>query len=678
MRLARSRVVGPVMRFLGSIAAVALLASTGAQAADAFIPTKAPPFVAAYNWSGLYVGGHLGAGFSYRNWTLSDGSLAEAGDAAMLGGQIGFNYQVGKWVLGAEGDAAWGNLKDESVCPDGINTCWTRQSWLATATGRIGYVFDPALFYLKGGAAFTRADYFKTAPIPSPLDERGGGPRAGWTAGAGMDYALWNNWSVRLEYDYLDFGSRAFAMNNAGTFAENVTVRLKAHEVKLGLNYLFNAGNFNLVVPPAPQSKKNEPEPKRQGLPAPLDSPPFPSGDWPLGGSQLIGVPDTAVGPLMKSLYAGPNGQAWKDSRIKIYGWAEVGANGSNSSQSLAPAGYPIRPNKFELEQLVFRIERLPDTVERDHVDWGFNVTNVYGLDYRYTIMKGIFSDQLLAKTRTYGYDVPTFYGELYFPQIAEGMNVRIGRYLSVPDIETQMAPGNYLYTHSLLYIFDPFTQMGIVNTVKLNDQWLIQFGAHAGNDVAPWETDAKFTPMACVRWTSKDNNDSIYPCVNSINNGKYAYDNIQMFVNTWSHKFNDTWNMQTEFYYTYQRDVPSVFGPLPIEPNTNGAVCPLGQITCFAPAWSIVNYQNFKISKTDYLVLRNEYFDDVKGQRTGTQTSYSTHSIGWGHWFNVWGENTGLFRPELRYEHSYNAPAYNLGTRKDQLIVAADVIFLY
>jgi len=75
---------------------------------------------------------------------------------------------------------------------------------------------------------------------------------------------------------------------------------------------------------------------------------------------------------------------------------------------------------------------------------------------------------------------------------------------------------------------------------------------------------------------------------------------------------------------------------------------------------------------------FRNEYFDDVKGQRTGTQTSYSTHSIGWGHWFNVWGENTGLFRPELRYEHSYNAPAYNLGTRKDQVIVAADVIFLY
>ena len=119
---------------------------------------------------------------------------------------------------------------------------------------------------------------------------------------------------------------------------------------------------------------------------------------------------------------------------------------------------------------------------------------------------------------------------------------------------------------------------------MKLNEQWLIQFGAHAGNDVAAWEKrDAKLTPMACVRWTSRDNNDSIYPCVNSINNGKYAYDNIQMFVTTWSHKFSGDWNMQTEAYYTYQRDVPSVFGPLPIEPNTNGAVCPFGagQLLC-------------------------------------------------------------------------------------------------
>src|SRR5262249_59314561 len=117
-------------------------------------------------------------------------------------------------------------------------------------------------------------------------------------------------------------------------WGEKGAVGLKAHGVTLGINYLFNAGNFSPVVPPAPPTKKNDPEPQRLGLPAPLDSPPFPTSDWPLGGSQLIGVPDTAVGPLMKWIYDGPNGQAWKDSRIKIYGLAEVGANASTSTHS--------------------------------------------------------------------------------------------------------------------------------------------------------------------------------------------------------------------------------------------------------------------------------------------------------------------------------------------------------
>jgi hypothetical protein len=71
---------------------------------------------------------------------------------------------------------------------------------------------------------------------------------------------------------------------------------------------------------PATQPAAPAAEPQRRGLPAPFDSPPFPGSDYPLGGSQLIGVPDTAVGPLMKWIYESPRGQAWKDSRVKIYG----------------------------------------------------------------------------------------------------------------------------------------------------------------------------------------------------------------------------------------------------------------------------------------------------------------------------------------------------------------------
>ena len=87
--------------------------------------------------------------------------------------------------------------------------------------------------------------------------------------------------------------------------------------------------------------------------------------------------------------------------------------------------------------------ERLPNTVQTDHFDWGFRLTNLYGLDYRYTTAKGIFSQQLLRDNNTYGYDPVKYYVDLYVPHVAEGMDIRIGRYISLPDIEAQLAPNN-------------------------------------------------------------------------------------------------------------------------------------------------------------------------------------------------------------------------------------------
>src|SRR5262245_15440852 len=461
------------------------------------MPVKARPAVPYINWTGFYLGPHIGAGFAYTDWYAFDGATATSGNALIGGGQVGFNYQIGTWVFGVEGDASYGNLTDWSVCSDGVSVCSIRQRWLATATGRIGVTYDPALFYLKAGAAFTRTEYAKELA----LIETATATRTGWTVGGGMEFAFSARWSGKMEYDYLNLGTYTVAMRDAGTgaFVENIAFQHKAHLVKFGLNYRLNADPWPEVTPKKTSAK--EPEPKRLGLAAPLDSPPFVSGDWPLGGSQLIGVPDTAVGPLMKWIYDGPYGQAWRDSRIKLYGWAEFGANASTSNQSNLPAGYAIRPNRGELNQFVFRIERLPDTAQKTHVDWGFNVTNIYGLDYRFTTMKGIFSDQLLKRNRAYGYDIPTFYGELYVPWVAEGMNIRVGRYFSIPDIEAQMSPSTPLYSRSLLYIYDPFTQFGALSTIKLNDQWIVQAGVHAGNDVAFWEkSDAKLTGVACVR----------------------------------------------------------------------------------------------------------------------------------------------------------------------------------
>jgi hypothetical protein len=86
------------------------------------------------------------------------------------------------------------------------------------------------------------------------------------------------------------------------------------------------------------------------------------------------------------------------------------------------------------------------------------------------------------------------------------------------------------------------------------------------------------------------------------------------------------------------------------------------------------VNYVERQFGKSDYMTIRNEYFNDIRGQRTGFKTTYTEHEFAWGHWIGT----TMLFRPELRFEHAYNAPAYSTGTKYSQFVAASDLIFFF
>jgi hypothetical protein len=422
------------------------------------------------------------------------------------------------------------------------------------------------------------------------------------------------------------------------------------------------------------------PDAPRLGWPAPVNMPPFPFADWPYGGSPVLGTADTTAYPLMQAIYGGKNGQAWMNSHVKIYGWFNGGFNVSTSNAGKfanAPASYYVIPNSIQFDQATLYIERDPNEAQLDHFDWGFRLTNLYGLDYRFTTAKGIFSQQLLKNNNTYGYDPVMFYIDLWVPKVAQGMNIRIGRYISLPDIEAQLAPNNYTYSHSLLYSFDAYTQTGINATIRFSNHWLLQTGLSAGNDVAPWTSDAQLTGNVCAAYYWNTGGDDVYVCANSFNKGKYAYNNLQSYYATWYHKINSSWHTDTESWYMYERDVPNVAGnvtnPLPTEPGANGAICEPGQLTCYAPEWAIVNYfeKDFN-NHHDGLTIRNEYFNDIRGQRTGTKTQYSEHLIGLSH--NI--GTTITFRPEVRFEHSYDANAYDLGKKSSQFIVAGDIIY--
>ena len=431
----------------------------------------------------------------------------------------------------------------------------------------------------------------------------------------------------------------------------------------------------------AQPADSNAPAAPRRAMDSPFDSQPFPSSEWQLGGvDNAIGVPDTnSQYPLEKALSCTKLGQWMQRNRIETYGWINPSGNLSSSSFTNYPLSYQTRPNRVEFDQFMFRVERLPDTVQTDHLDWGFHFDNLYGYDYHYTTMKGVFSNQLLNTPtganqplpgKVYGDDPMIWYVDLYIPWVAQGMQITAGRYLSIPDIEAQFAPENYLLTHSILYTVDAYTNVGVITTTKLNNQWTVQLGVHGGDDSAPWNSTSRASLQACVRWVSASNNDMLYPCVESWNKSRQTYNNLQEFVLTWGHRFTRNVHMLTEVYHIYVRDQQGAPLGVPGYPLGEAPDFPAGN----NPAYGIVNYLNIELDPANMVSIRNEFYNDVQGQRTGFATRYSSHTIGLTHWVSQDLE----IRPELRYERAYDFPAYDGGKKYSQTTALLDAILHY
>ena len=407
--------------------------------------------------------------------------------------------------------------------------------------------------------------------------------------------------------------------------------------------------------------------------PAPLDSPPWAWADWPFGGTALLGgaTPNSSGGAAMKALSDTSFGDYLKDHNIEIWGWVDAGFNLSTSkgANGNAPAGYDFNANAVQLNQAVLYIERVPDTVQQDHVDWGFRVIGLYGTDYREVTMEGIFSDQLTKNNALYGYTPANFYFDLYIPSVGEGSNIRVGRYTTLGDIEADLDLQNVFDTHSLYYTYDPFTQFGAVWSTRLTKNWMVQIGLNAGSDVAPWESDAKPTVTACVQHNSDSSKDTVYFCANGTNDAHYGFNNVNLYQLMYYHKFTDRLWVASEDYYEYQTHVPALGQPT--IPGANPALCPGGTTQCTAGAIATSLYVMYQLTDKDYVGWRGERFDDQRGQRTGFATWYAETTFGWTHWFTNWIE----LRPDIRFDHSYGAAAYDNGTKRSQLQLAADVL---
>jgi len=472
----------------------------------------------------------------------------------------------------------------------------------------------------------------------------------------------------------------------------------------------------------APADPKAPPSRRADWPATPQSTPPMPFTEWPYGGSTSIGVtrPSSIDSPLMVALGNTSVGQWMNDNHIQVYGWINGGGNLSTNTVrgGNAPAAYDYNPNTVQLDQAVVYIERLPDTVQKDHIDWGFRLAPIYGENYRYTTAYGLWSYQLLNENKNNGYDLPMAYGEVYIPWPLEGLLIRFGRYISIPDIEAQLAPNNYMYTHSMTYTFDNYTNTGIQTTLAVTKNWFFQLGVSVGTEAMPWHAGATIpnpfpNPLypgptmlkdpgavpsvtAGVRWTSDSGNDNVYVVADAINGGQWGYNNLQWFGLTYYHKFNDQWHVSFETYNLHQNNVPNALNPTAVNIFNNGGTpfspqfIPFNSpflaqcsnaivLACTASVQTYLMYLNYKPAPLDNISWRLEFYDDKEGQRTGTKTRYFETGIGWQHWFSPQIE----IRPEFTYYRSLDAPAFNGNpnfgipfNKNFALIGAADVIF--
>ena len=452
---------------------------------------------------------------------------------------------------------------------------------------------------------------------------------------------------------------------------------------------------------PGPPADPNALAVRIDGWPrTPETTPPMPFTEWPYGGTTSIGVTRTASvdSPLMVAMAHTPLGEWMNDTGIQLYGWVDPGFNISNATVrpgGNSPMAYIYTPNTIQLDQFVLYLDRLPDTVQADHVDWGMRASLIYGENYRYTTAYGIASYQFLKNNQVNGYDFPMLYGEVYIPQIMSGLMIRVGRYISLPDIEAQLAPNNYMYTHSLTYAYDNYTNEGVQTTLSVTKDLFLQLGISDGTEAAIWhvgdripnpdpnplypgptmlkDPGARPTFTGCFRYNWNDGWDNVNGCANGINSGVWGYNNLQWYGLTAYHKWNDEWHIAFEMYDEHQNRVINVDNPTaagifaaggtPFSPQfmpfnaPGGAHCGAGGgLSCYAHATGITSYINYSPDPLDNFSLRPEFYGDWQGQRTGTKAMYYGMGFGWQHWLSPQIE----FRPEVDYYRSNGANAFN------------------
>lgn len=260
------------MKKIALATAATLLFAGAASAADlAARPyTKAPvPVLAVYNWTGFYIGANVGYGWGNADTffnplpnavafaNLAPTTLSPDPQGAFAGGQAGYNWQAGKFVLGVETDIQWSDINRTVVSApiiqnngapfNGFLAAGQKIDWFGTTRLRAGLTAtDRLLLYVTGGVAYGDVNYaaqsdFRpqgTIQYPAGFKET----KVGWTVGAGAEWAFADNWSAKVEYLYMDLGNSSVVANPVPAnppFQVGYTWKTTENLARFGINYRF-------------------------------------------------------------------------------------------------------------------------------------------------------------------------------------------------------------------------------------------------------------------------------------------------------------------------------------------------------------------------------------------------------------------------------------------------------
>jgi outer membrane immunogenic protein len=234
---------------LSSAGLLALVLGTPASAADMAVKAPPPaPIPVMYNWSGFYIGGNGGWAQSRNCWdfltvvgaVIADGCRDRSG--GVIGGQIGYRWQAGQWVFGLEAQGDWADLSNTRVSiVNPLFSTQTKTDGIGLFTGQIGYAWNAALFYVKGGGAVTSNSYNILTTLGGVNIANASSTRWGGTVGVGFEYGFAPGWSVGVEYDHLFMGNsnNSFSVVNPIVAGALNRINQDVDMVTLRFNYRF-------------------------------------------------------------------------------------------------------------------------------------------------------------------------------------------------------------------------------------------------------------------------------------------------------------------------------------------------------------------------------------------------------------------------------------------------------